>query len=173
MPSPEVWLQERTRLERRARVVDWIFACIQALDRATEPDDVDRALATWSPLIVGGYRAVVYRLRDRSSPDAGFEGRGDMASDEAPSLPAATVMSCTAPTVITRESVRQAVTGSVWLALLDQFAASQLICAPLHDDALLVLAERRRDRVVTSEDWDLLTSLGRLAGLAAVRAEAE
>jgi hypothetical protein len=53
--------------------------------------------------------------------------------------------------------------------LFADFAATQLICASVRSDALLILIERRRDRIFTAEERDMLAWIVRHARLALAR----
>jgi hypothetical protein len=100
------------------------------------------------------HRAVVYAsAEDPASLDA---VEGESPGPPLPSLPVAA----------TRLGGRRIMTGfevhppdgspASLAPLFDALAATQLVCAPVGHDALLVLAERRRNRVITAEDRDLL-----------------
>lgn len=163
IPTIEAWQRERTRLERRARLPDWIFAYLDALGDASDSLAVDRAMAEYVPAIVGAFCAVVFRQRNRRRPDAPFEAQPTGHQFDLPDLPADTVMRHARPMVVTRNSVGEKTGPREWIPLLDSFGAAQLACSPLGDDGLIILAERRTDRVLTSEDWDLFQSVVRLA----------
>jgi hypothetical protein len=163
-PSVEAWRRERARLERRARLVDGIFAYAEALSGATAPDEIFPAVAAHAVSLIGGWGAVVYRHGADAPHDAPFDPVAvSMPCGSLPSLDAAQVMRQSAPWAIVARAGGGAATTDVWTPLLERMGAVQLACAPFAADAFLVLIERRRDRLFTSEDADLARAIVRLA----------
>jgi diguanylate cyclase (GGDEF)-like protein len=156
-----VWRSERLRTWKRAQLPELLIAFSEQLNRAETENDVYRALVEATPRIVGGYTAVLM-LREEGDT---------LAAVELPTIPYE-VRHLSLPSLprfrgsglITREEAR-ADTGSPFSGLsplVRDINAALLAHVPF-DDGVLILVDRRQDRVFGPEDWDLMGTLTRQA----------
>ena len=152
---------ERERVERRLRMPDLLLAYADALLGARCDSDVYTALRYAAGTLVRSWTALVF-VAGGAAHDAAFLPLADPFLDlSAAALPARTATWFARPLVITRAEIdadaRRALAPLA--VIMDDTGAAQLLCAPVAGDALLVLIERRRDRVVTAEERDLVNGL--------------
>jgi diguanylate cyclase (GGDEF)-like protein len=158
-----VWRQERLRTWKRAQLPEQLIAFAEQLHRAETESDIHRALIEYAPRLVGGFTAVIM-LREPGQPE--------LHAVDAPHLPYEIRTLSLPPLprlsragVITRDDAR-ADTGSPFSGLsplVSDISASVIAHVPFGDDGVLMLVDRRRDRVFGPEDWDLLGTLSRQA----------
>lgn len=149
---------ERYRAARRMRMPDWLMVYVDELHAADSPDDVCNALIACAPLVIGAFTALVV------TTDVGGETASLRAVQEPrtavslPSLPARAAAALYAPGIVSEVEVQPGRSGArvALAALFHAYSAAQLVCTPLTPGLTLVLVERRRDRVFTAEDRDLL-----------------
>lgn len=150
------WRRERHRVERRNRMPDWLMRYVDDVNGAATPQAVYVALMSCTPLVMDAYLAVVYELvQAGAEPD--LRAVRD-ASDSIPTLPARAASALAGPVVVSRVEAHQEAGGAhgILAPVFVGLAAAQLLCRVVVEGAWLVLAERRHDRVFTSEDRDLL-----------------
>ena len=153
--------RERERIARRLRMPDLLLAYADALLGARTDTDVYTALRYAAGTLVSSWTAILF-VAGGAAHDAAFHALADpvLTLSVAP-LPARTATWFARPLVITRAEIdadaRRALAPLA--GIMDDTAAAQLLCAPVAGDALLVLIERRRDRVVTAEERDLVNAL--------------
>lgn len=167
--------RERDRLERRLRMPDFLLGYAEALLQAGSSGEVYQALREVVVPVVGAYTAVVFFYAG-DAPDARFAPLADPSRRlSLPDLPGETVTHFIEPQVLTRAEIAADGPGVLapFTAVMDAAGAAQLLISPVGGDALLVLLERRRDRVLTGEDRDLLAALVRQAESAVARLATE
>jgi diguanylate cyclase (GGDEF)-like protein len=157
-----VWRRERLRTWKRAQLPEQLIAFAEQLHRANTETDVFRALIEYSPRLVGGFTAGIM-LRQ--------PGQFDLHGVDVPNLPyevrtlsIPALQRLSRASVITREDAR-ADTASPFSGLstlMTDVDASVVAHVPF-DNGILMLVDRRRDRVFGPEDWDLLSTLSRQA----------
>jgi len=151
------FLRERHRLERRIQVPDWLMAYVDEVQRAATAADVHRALLACTMHVASTFTTVTYvpeknRTAGMLEP---LQQPGDGAA--LPSLPRAATARFTAVSVMTEVEARDDAGRSHVLApVFAAFGAAQLVCMPVGADAVHILVERRRERVFTAEDRDML-----------------
>jgi len=159
-----VWRSERLRTWKRAQLPEQLISFSEQLNRAETELEVFRALVESTPRIVGGYTAVVMardeddRLTAVELPTIPYEVR----HLSLPALPR-----FRSPGLITRQDA-QADTGGPFSGLsplVHDINAAVIAHVPL-GDGVLMLVDRRADRVFGPEDWDLLGTLTRQADAA-------
>ena len=167
--------RERDRLERRLRMPDFLLAYAESLLEARSPEEAYQALREVVVPVVGAYTAVVFFYAG-DAPDARFVPLADPAPRlQLPDLPGDSVTYFIEPQVVTRAEIAADRTGVLapFTAVMDAAGAAQLLVAPVGTDALLVLIERRRDRVLAGDERDLLSALVRQAESAVGRLASE
>lgn len=162
--SAAIRRREHERRERLARSADWIMVFVDSIQTARTAVEIHRALIACAVCTTGAFAGVVY-IPDRG---VGPRFRPVREVDSDPDLPMLSVLPG-----IGREvrvlSAGESVPGGDSRALapvLEALAARQLLCAGIGDRSVLMLAERRRDRVFTSGERDLVAWLVRQAGRA-------
>lgn len=152
---------ERERIERRLHMPDLLLAYADALLGARTDADVYTALRYAAGTLISSWTAIVF-VASGAAHDASFQPVADpLLPLTVAALPARTATWFARPLVITRAEIdadaRRALTPLG--VIMDDTGAAQLLCAPVAGDALLVLVERRSDRVVTAEERDLVNGL--------------
>ena len=171
----EALRRERDWVRRRLQMPDHLLAYAERLHRATTEADIYEALRQVTTPVVGGHTAIVF-VGVLEGSGARFHPLADaslrLALDP---LPAATATLFAEQRLVTDTDIDAQPDGPLApLALvLQAAAATQLLCAPVAGEALLLLAERRRQRVLTGEDRDLLQALIRQAEAALRRVVSE
>jgi diguanylate cyclase (GGDEF)-like protein len=163
-----VWSRERNRTSRRALLPEMLIGFSEQLNRAETELEVCRALVEFVPRIAGGYAAVVMLPQGESDelhaveiPHAPYEAR---------QISLQRMSRFSGPGTITRDDARPD-TGSPFSGLgplMRDLNAAVLAHVPF-DTGVLMLAERRGDRVFGAEEWDLLGTLSRQADAALKR----
>jgi len=151
------FLRERHRLQRRIQVPDWLMGYVDELQRAATAADVHLALLACTMHAASTFTAVAYVPGKNGT--AGMLEPLQQLGDEAalPALPRAATARFTALCVMTEVEARDNAGRSHALApVFAAFGAAQLVCLPVGADAVHILVERRRERVFTAEDRDML-----------------
>ena len=157
--------RERDWVRRRLQMPDSLLAYAEQLQEARTEADVYEALRLVAAPVVGAYTAVMY-VAVGDTADAAFHPLADPALRlPLEPLPLDTIMPFARQRLITRAEVLADTAGPLapLADLLAATGAAQLLCAPVATDALLVLVERRQQRLLTGEDLDLLAALVRQA----------
>jgi diguanylate cyclase (GGDEF)-like protein len=164
-----VWRRERLRANRRLKLPEQLIAYADRLNRAHTPLDVCEALTEHAPGIVGGYTAVVLRrepdedvLRAVPSPHLPHDVRGVAVAPLARFTRAGLIVA----------SEARLDTGGPFAGLAPLFSETRAVAlahAPFGDDGMVLITERRRDRIFEAEDWDLLRTIARQAAAALER----
>lgn len=157
------WRQERLRAWRREQLPEKLIAFSEQLNAAESPEEVCRALGDHVLQIVEGYvtvllvkepGATVFRPLDLCSPTLDLRRV---------SLPTHTRFSRAG--LLAREEAR-ADTGAPFSSLSPLFTdtrAAYVAHVPVGEDGVLLLVERREERVIGPEDWSILRTLASLA----------
>lgn len=157
--------RERDWVSRRLRMPDSLMAYAERLQQAGTEADVYEALREVATPVIGAFTAVIY-VTVGDTADAQFHPLADpdLRLPLEP-LPLDTIMSFAGQRLITAAEVPAEPSGALApvASILAVTGAAQLLCSPVATDALLVLVERRRQRVLTGEDLDLLAALVRQA----------
>src|SRR5688572_16142582 len=163
------WRRERSRALRRLELPDRLVAFSEELHRATTLQAAYAALATHVARIVGGYTGIVFAY-DGASGDSGtlrpVEHPGvQFQLSECALSPE---LRFGGPGLVHAEEVLAAAGGpfSGLAPIVRGTTAAKVAYVPLGERGLLFVIERRAERVVEPEDWDLLLSVARLADLA-------
>ncbi|HEX8906636.1 MAG TPA: GGDEF domain-containing protein, partial [Longimicrobiaceae bacterium] len=159
--------QERMRQAKRQRLPDQLIAYFEDLNAAETEDDVFRALAGHALRIVGGHTALAL-VRDRergllrASPRAAAapgEYRPCILWDER----------FLKPGVLMALDTRGEGGCRAAAPLFGDPATTLIAHTPVADEGLLVLTERREERVFEPEDWDVMRALALQAEMALKR----
>jgi diguanylate cyclase (GGDEF)-like protein len=163
------WRRARSRALRRLELPDRLVAFSEELHRATTLRAAYAALAAHVARVVGGYTGVVYTY------DNGGSASGILRPVEHPALDLR-MADCVlgpelrfgGPGLVHAEDVLASAGGpfSNLAPLVRATNAATLPYVPLGERGLLFVVERRAERTVEPEDWDLLLSVARLAELA-------
>ena len=152
-----VFLHEKLRTEKRQRLPDQLIGYFEELNGADGEEAVWRALADHALRIVGGHTAVSLVLDGargvlRAPPAAEArpgEHRACMLWDE----------HLRAPGLILSEDARAGRGCAFAAPLFGDPATALLAHVPVGDEGVLVLTERRAERIFEPEDWDVLRAL--------------
>jgi diguanylate cyclase (GGDEF)-like protein len=156
--------QERVRQAKRQRLPDQLIAYFEELNAADAEDDVFRALAAHALRIVGAHTAIAF-VRDRE--------RGLLRAPARPGAAPTEYRPCIAwderfagPGLLLAVDARS--DGACFAAapLFGDPSTALVAHVPLSDEGVLVLTERREDRVFEPEDWDVLRALALQAEMA-------
>jgi diguanylate cyclase (GGDEF)-like protein len=153
------WRKEERLVARRLLLPERLIAYAEELGAVRERVHVCEALIRHAPLVVGGHRALLLE----ESP-AGFA----VVANARASFPAMVVprtAQLSRPALIRAADVLEAVGGphSSLSPLFEETRARTLATSPVGDRMVLILVERREERLFAPEDWDLLRSLIRQA----------
>lgn len=155
--------QERMRQAKRQRLPDQLIAYFEELNAAETEDDVYRALAGHALRIVGAHTSLALvhdrargLLRAPPHPGGPHEYRACILWDPRFAQPG----------VLLALDTRGDGACHAAAPLFGDPATAQLAHVPVADEGLLVLTERREDRVFEPEDWDVLRALALQAEMA-------
>ena len=167
--------RERDWTQRRLRMPDFLLGYAEALNAAAREGEVYEALRGTSVPVVGAYTAVVF-VAVGPGADAPLHLLG--SSESVPFellLPADCALAFRERRLVTGSDVQGDGAGPLapLARILEATSATQLLSAPVGGDTLLILVERRRDRVFTGEDRELLGALVRQAEAALRRIVSE
>jgi len=156
--------QERMRREKRQRLPDRLIAYFEELNAAEREDEVFRALAHHALATVGAHTATAL-VRD--------PGRGLLRSPERSGAQAGEYRPCilwderfTRPGIVLALDARCEGSFPALAPLFGDPATSHLAHVPVGEDGVLVLTERREERIFEPEDWDVLRALALQAEMA-------
>ncbi len=159
-----VFLREKTRTEKRQRLPDQLIGYFEALNAADCEDAVWRALAEHALRIVVAHTGVAL-VRDPV--------RGMLRAPAAPEVRPGEHRPCilwndrlAAPGLIVSEDARVDGPSSFAAPLFGDPATALLAHVPVGAEGVLVLTERREDRIFEPEDWDVLRALALQAEMA-------
>ena len=156
------WARQRMRAERRMGLVIWLMAYIDGLSVATCAEDVCRSVVGNAALMLDTFVAITCRVD--GSQGAGVVVTQDPAKAlSLPPIRPEAISAYSELVIVSDGPARSAAAGESIACLVDAFAAAHLVWAPVNPDVVLVLAERRRDRLFTSEDRDLLAWVAKQA----------
>jgi diguanylate cyclase (GGDEF)-like protein len=160
-----VFMRERLRTEKRQRLPDQLISYFEELNAAEYEDAVWRALADHSLRIVGAHTSLAL-MRDAArgllraparAPDADpCEHRPCILWDDRLSVPG----------LILSEDARRGGPAEFAAPLFGDPATALLAYVPVSHDGVLVLTERREERIFEPEDWDVLRALALQAEMA-------
>lgn len=158
-----VWRRERIRLNRRLELPDLLVAFMNRLNRADSISAVCSALGEYTTRIIGGYTSLVFMGNRHGDPDEPLEScqpTDDVGRIFIPPLP----QFARAGLITAAEA--QPDTGGPYAELALLFAeldAASVAHVPFGDGGILLLVERRAERTLNAEDWDLLRTLANQA----------
>jgi diguanylate cyclase (GGDEF)-like protein len=154
------WERERSRMWRWLKLPDQLQAFAERLNQADNVPAVCRALCEGIVDIVGAYDAVPLLRRDDSSPSFySMEARLSATGGYHLTIPSHPRV--WRPGIVTATEAHADV-GSPFSNLSHLFAdtgAAAVAHVPLGDAGVLLVVERRKERVFEPEDWSLLRSL--------------
>ncbi|HEU0012794.1 MAG TPA: GGDEF domain-containing protein [Longimicrobium sp.] len=155
-----VALQERLRAEKRQRLPDQLIDYFEALNAAEGQEGVFHALAEHALRIVGGHTALPLVRDGRRgmlrAPGGGEGHRAALLWDERLARPG--LLLC--------EDARAGGPAAFAAPLFGDPATALVAHVPVGDEAVLVLTERRDERIFEPEDWDVLRALALQAEMA-------
>jgi GGDEF domain-containing protein len=158
------WYRDWHRGWRRYQLADRLQRYAERLLGAKRPEEVYRALTEHAVQVVGGYTSVLFPpqaampLRPLPNPKLTFD-----AGRLALSIP------LPLPGTLRRDDV---LAGGPLVSLSPLFTEANAVtvaCAPFSDGGLILLLERRHERVFSDDDREMLRLLAELAGAALAR----
>lgn len=162
-----VFLREKTRTEKRQRLPDQLIGYFEALNAAECEAGVWHALAEHALRIVVGHTALSL-VRDRA--------RGLLRAPGGPDARPGEHRPCilwndrlAAPGLIVSEDARCEGVSAFAAPLFGDAATALLAHVPVGAEGVLVLTERREERIFEPEDWDVLRALALQADMALQR----
>jgi diguanylate cyclase (GGDEF)-like protein len=159
-----VFLREKLRTEKRQQLPDQLIGYFLELNAAECEDAVWRALAAHALRIVGAHTALalvhdsargLLRAPAPAEPRPG-DHRACILWDDRFSTPG----------LILSEDARRGCAAEFAAPLFGDPATALLAYVPVSTDGVLVLTERREDRIFEPEDWDVLRALALQAEMA-------
>lgn len=161
-----MWYRGWHQRWRRFRLPNQMAAFAEQMDRAQCPQDVYTALSEHAVQIVGGYTCLLFPPQGdaplRPIPNHRLHTDAGQISLSSP-LPRTGLIE--AGDVLTERSGPL----SNLAPLFSQERAVSLAHAPFAESGVILLVERRHERVFEQEDWDLLHMLAAQAGAALAR----
>ena len=159
-----LFLREKMRTEKRQRLPDQLIVYFEALNAAECEDDVWRALADHALQIVGAHMALAM-VRDAD--------RGLLRAPAAAEARAGEHRACilwderfAAPGLILSEDARPGGSAPFAAPLFGDPATALLAHVPVGSEGVLILTERREERIFEPEDWDVMRALALQAVMA-------
>ncbi|HSU13765.1 GGDEF domain-containing protein [Longimicrobium sp.] len=156
--------QERMRQLKRQRLPDQLIAYFEELNAAAAEDEVFRALAEHALRIVGAHTSLAF-VREPA--------RGMLRAPARPGAAPTEYRACllwdprfAEPGLMQALDARAGGPCAVAAPLFGDPATSQVAHVPVADEGVLVLTERREDRVFEPEDWDVMRALALQAEMA-------
>jgi diguanylate cyclase (GGDEF)-like protein len=152
-----VFLHEKLRTEKRQRLPDQLIGYFEELNAAECEDHVWRSLAENALRIVGAHTSLTLVL----DPARGVL-RAPPAADARPGEPRPCMLwdeRLSSPGLIVSEDARA--TGSAPFAapLFGDPATALVAHLPVGSEGVLILTERREERIFEPEDWDVMRAL--------------
>lgn len=162
------WRREQVRVGRRLLLPELLISFADELSTARSVEDVHATLSRHSARIVGGFGALVLRRPAPGEPL--YPAPGTSLPHDLGTFMVHPHPRFRQPGVIGADDARPE-TGGPYddLAPLVGAGAQLVAHAPLEPDGVLMVIERRRDRVFEAGDWELLRTLTRQAAAAAER----
>ncbi|HEU0299085.1 MAG TPA: GGDEF domain-containing protein [Longimicrobium sp.] len=160
-----VFMRERLRTEKRQRLPDQLISYFEELNAAECEDAVWRALADHALRIVGAHTSLAL-MRDAAR---GLLRAPARAADADPRDHRACILwddRFSVPGLILSEDARRGGTAEFAAPLFGDPATALLAHVPVSHDGVLVLTERREERIFEPEDWDVLRALALQAEMA-------
>lgn len=158
-----LFLREKMRTEKRQRLPDQLIGYFEALNAAASEDDVWRALADHALRIVIAHTATTL-VRD-----ARGLLRAPPAADARPGEHRACILwddRLAAPGLVLSEDARASGAAPFAAPLFGDPATALVAHVPVGSEGVLVLTERREERIFEPEDWDVLRALALQAEMA-------
>jgi diguanylate cyclase (GGDEF)-like protein len=159
-----LFMRERVRTEKRQRLPDQLIGYFEALNAADTDDAVWRALAEHALRIVVAHTAMAL-VRD--------DARGLLRAPAAPDARPGEHRPCilwderlAAPGLILSEDARVSGAAPFAAPLFGDPATALVAHVPVGTEGVLVLSERREERIFEPEDWDVLRALALQAEMA-------
>lgn len=159
-----VFLREKLRTEKRQRLPDQLIGYFEELNQAECENDVWRALATHALRIVGAHTAVAL-VRDHARGLL----RAPAHADPRPGDHRACILwddRLSAAGLILSEDARRGGAAEFAAPLFGDPATALLAHVSVSGDGVLILTERREERIFEPEDWDVLRALALQAEMA-------
>jgi len=157
--------RERDWMRRRLRMPDHLLGYADRLQQARTEADVYEALREVATPVVGAYTAAVY-VGIMEAANAQFHPLADPALrlrlEPLPAEAARLLSEQRLVGAVEGEAEPDSAQASV-ADVLRAAEAAQLLATPVGEDALLIMLDRRRERVFTGEDRSLLEALVRQA----------
>jgi diguanylate cyclase (GGDEF)-like protein len=161
-----VFMRERLRTEKRQRLPDQLISYFEELNDADSEDAVWRALADHALRIVGAHTAMAL-MRDHARGLLRAPAAADAAADAREYRPCILWDErLSVPGLILSEDARCGGPASFAAPLFGDPATALLAHVPVAGDGVLVLTERREERIFEPEDWDVLRALALQAEMA-------
>jgi diguanylate cyclase (GGDEF)-like protein len=158
---------ERLRQAKRQRLPDQLISYFQALNAADTEEAVFHALAEHALRMVGAHTAVpLVRDLDRGMLRAPARPGADPRE---PRLALLWADRFARPGLLLALDARRDGACSSAAPLFGDPATAQVAHVPVADEGVLVLTERRDDRIFEPEDWDVLRALALQAEMALKR----
>ena len=161
--------EERLRLEKRQKLPDQLIAYFQELNAATGEDDVLCALSAHALRIVGGHTALPLvrdgrrgMLRAPAAAGSDVAHRAAVLWDDRYARPG----------LVLAEDARRGGSAPDAAPFFGDPATAILAHVPIGEEGaegMLVLTERREERIFLPEDWDVLRALALQAEMALKR----
>jgi diguanylate cyclase (GGDEF)-like protein len=159
-----VFLRERTRTEKRQRLPDQLIGYFEALNAA------DSEAAVWDALTEHALRIVVAHTAVALVRDP---ARGMLRAPLSPHARPGEHRACllwndrlAAPGLIVSEDARAEGSSTYAAPLFGDPATALLAHVPVGAEGVLVLTERREERIFEPEDWDVMRALALQAEMA-------
>lgn len=159
-----VFLREKLRTEKRQRLPDQLIGYFEELNAAECEDAVWRALSTHALRIVGAHTALAL-ARDHARDLL----RAPAPADADPCAYRACILwdeRFLSPGLVLSEDARRGGAAEFAAPLFGDPATAILAHVPVSGDGVLVLTERREERIFEPEDWDVLRALALQAEMA-------
>jgi diguanylate cyclase (GGDEF)-like protein len=159
-----IFLREKMRTEKRQRLPDQLIGYFEALNAAECHDAVWRALAEHALRIVGAHTACTL-VRDAARGIL----RAPAAVDARPGEHRACILwdaRLAAPGLVLSEDARADGGAPFAAPLFGDPATALLAHVPVGAEGVLVLTERREERIFEPEDWDVMRALALQAEMA-------
>lgn len=151
-----LWYRQWHRQWRRFQLPDQLLAFYDELGRARTAPEVYDALSKYSASIVGAYTALVFPPRKRAGKLRPVPNPRLSAPANQLSVPVAAPLPKSEP--LLADGARSGPLAGL-APLFEEERAFSLAHAPLGSGGLVLLVERRRERVFEAEDWELLRTL--------------
>jgi diguanylate cyclase (GGDEF)-like protein len=159
-----VFLREKLRTEKRQQLPDQLIGYFEALNAADSEDGVWHALAAHALRIVGAHMAFTM-VHDRARGVL----RAPAAQDARPGEHRPCILwddRLGTAGLLLSEDARRGGAAEFAAPLFGDPATALLAHVPVSNEGVLVLTERREERIFEPEDWDVLRALALQAEMA-------